>query len=173
MGRSSQAVAEDSGEVAPKRRRRKTVEEVVVPEVAEPTTDMRGRRPMSDLHKAALAEGRDQGRSVRYYLEALEQMTPRRGRRRTQESIEKRLATIEETFGSADALTRLHLAQERMDLEAELANGLGGPVDISELEDQFVAAVRPYSERKGISYAVWREMGVKPEVLRRGGMTRG
>ena len=38
---------------------------------------------MSDEHKAALAEGRAQGRAVRAYLEALEANKPRRGRKRT------------------------------------------------------------------------------------------
>ncbi len=32
---------------------------------------MRSVRPMTDEHKAALAEGRDQGRVVRRYLEAI------------------------------------------------------------------------------------------------------
>ncbi|MDQ1502388.1 MAG: hypothetical protein QOD57_115, partial [Actinomycetota bacterium] len=37
---------------------------------------------MSDEHKQALAEGRDQGRGVRLYLEALEKNRPKRGRKR-------------------------------------------------------------------------------------------
>ena len=36
----------------------------------------RTRSTMSDEHKAALAEGRDQGRAVRRYLEALETSRP-------------------------------------------------------------------------------------------------
>ena len=36
---------------------------------------------MSDAHKEALAEGREQGRAVRRYLEALEANKPRRGRK--------------------------------------------------------------------------------------------
>src|SRR5689334_9539098 len=39
-------------------------------------------RAMSDEHKAALAEGRAQGRAVRLYLEALEANKPKRGRKR-------------------------------------------------------------------------------------------
>jgi len=75
-------------------------------------------RAMSDEHKAALAEGREQGRIVRRYLEALESHRPRRGRKRTPESITKRLASVDEELASADALSRLHLVQERLDLEA-------------------------------------------------------
>lgn len=45
----------------------------------------RPRTRMSDQHKAALAEGREQGRAVQRYLEALEQNRPKRGRKRTRE----------------------------------------------------------------------------------------
>ena len=50
---------------------------------------------MSAEHKAALAKGREEGRIVRQYLEALESTKPRRGRKRTPDSIRKRLATID------------------------------------------------------------------------------
>jgi hypothetical protein len=46
------------------------------------------RRPMSDEHKEALARGRHEGRVVREYLEALRATKPKRGRKRTPESIE-------------------------------------------------------------------------------------
>jgi hypothetical protein len=127
---------------------------------------------MSDTHKAALAEGREQGRAVRRYLEALEAHKPRRGRKRTPESIQRRLATIEEQLPEADALTRLHLVQERMNLANELAAG-DNSVDMSLLEEGFVEAAAPYGRRKGITYAAWREAGVDPSVLRRAGIRRG
>ncbi len=127
---------------------------------------------MSDTHKAALAEGRDQGRAVRRYLEALEAHKPKRGRKRTPESVQKRLATIEQKLGDADALSRLHLVQERMNLQNELES-TGNTVDIQALEDEFVAAAAPYGARKGITYAAWRHLGVDPAVLRRAGIKRG
>ncbi len=127
---------------------------------------------MSDEHKEALAIGRDQGRAVRRYLEALEAHKPKRGRKRTPESIQKRLAVIEADLDTADPLTRVNLLQERMDLEAELA-AKEAVIDLSELEDDFVDAVADYSERKGISYAAWREAGVDASVLRRAGVRRG
>jgi hypothetical protein len=129
-------------------------------------------RSMSDAHKAALAEGREQGRAVRRYLEALESTKPRRGRKRTPESIRKRLAAIEEQFPTADPLSRVHLAQERMDLERELAAG-NQRVDLEALETEFVAVAAPYGERKGISYDAWRAAGVEPRVLRAAGIRRG
>jgi hypothetical protein len=127
---------------------------------------------MSDSHKAALAEGRDQGRAVRRYLEAVEAHKPRRGRKRTAESVQRRLAAITEKLADADALTRLHLVQERMDLEAELDSS-DNTVDLHALEDQFVAAAGPYGARKGITYAAWRQLGVDAGVLRKAGIRRG
>src|SRR5690349_8584542 len=119
---------------------------------------------MSDQHKAALAEGRAESRAVRVYLEALEQNRPRRGRRRTQESITKRLGTIDHELERASALTRLQLVQERMDLQRELET-IGTTVDLSAAEADFVNAAAGYGRRKGISYAAWREAGVPADVL--------
>ncbi len=129
-------------------------------------------RPMTDEHKAALAEGREQGRAVRRYLEALDAHKPRRGRKRTPESIQKRLSAIEEQLPAADPLTRVHLVQERMNLESELVS-TDNTVDLKALEDEFVAAAAPYGQRKGITYSAWRQAGVDPGVLRRAGIRRG
>ena len=127
---------------------------------------------MSDSHKAALAEGRDQGRAVRRYLEALEAHKPKRGRKRTPESVQKRLGAIDEKLAEADALSRLHLVQERMNLESELSSS-DSTVDLQALEDEFAAAAKPYGDRKGITYAAWRQLGVDPAILRKAGIKRG
>lgn len=129
------------------------------------------RTPMSDEHKAALAEGRNQGRSVRRYLEALDAHKPKRGRKRTQESMQKRLDRIDAEMASADPLKRLQLIQERLDLKLEL-DAAGEKVDLTGLEQEFVDAAAAYSARKGISYAAWRELGVEPAVLKRAGISR-
>src|SRR5437588_9105208 len=134
-----------------------------------PAKTKRSRSPMSDSHKAALAEGREQGRAVRRYLEALEAHRPKRGRKRTPESVEKRLTSIDEQLSDADPLTRLHLVQERMDLQNELEAG-DNSVDIAALEEEFVAVAKPYGDRKGITYAAWRQLGVDPAVLRSAGI---
>ena len=127
---------------------------------------------MSDSHKAALAEGREQGRAVRRYLEALEAHKPKRGRKRTSESVKKRLIVIEDKLPDADPLSRLQLVQERLNLQRELA-AADTTIDLTTLEDEFVAAAGPYGQRKGISYAAWREAGVDPAVLRKAGIGRG
>jgi hypothetical protein len=126
---------------------------------------------MSDEHKAALAEGRNQGRAVRRYLEALDAHKPKRGRKRTPESMQKRLDRIDVELAGADPLKRLQLIQERLDLKAEV-DAAGEKVDLSGLEDEFVSAAASYSGRKGISYAAWRELGVEPGVLKRAGISR-
>jgi hypothetical protein len=126
---------------------------------------------MSDDHKAALAAGRNEGRAVRAYLEALEAHRPKRGRKRTPESIEKQLASIDRQLPNADPLTRVKLIQAQMDLKIE-AEQLQLKTDLSDLEAQFVKAARNYSERKGISYAAWRAIGVSPATLTKAGITR-
>ncbi len=126
---------------------------------------------MTPEHKAALAEGRAQGRAIRVYLEALEAHKPKRGRRRTEASISARLESIEALLPDADPVKRLDLIQERLDLTDELA-AMQETVDMNALEKDFVAAAAGYSERKGISYSAWRELGVEPAVLKKAGIPR-
>jgi hypothetical protein len=126
---------------------------------------------MSDDHKAGLAEGRTQGRAVRLYLEALESSKPKRGRKRTPESIERRIAAIAQALPGADPIQKLGLVQEKIDLEAELES-LGPEADLSDLEDAFVESAATYSARKRISYTAWRAVGVPAAVLKRSGITR-
>jgi Cft2 family RNA processing exonuclease len=132
------------------------------------------KKGMSDAHKAALAVGREEGRAVRRYLEALDARRPRPGRKRTVASVTRQL---DETLGSlnkATPLDRVHLLQRRIDLEAELrqldADGNG---DDAELESAFVDALPGYSNRKHITYVAWREVGVPARVLRAAGIRRG
>ncbi len=127
---------------------------------------------MTDAHKKALAAGRTQSKAVRDYLEALEAHRPKRGRKRTADSIGKRLAAIEEALETAGITTRLNLIQERHDLLAELA-GMQVKVDLSGFEKAFVKHAKGYGARKGIAYSSWRSVGVPAEVLKKAGITRG
>ncbi len=130
-------------------------------------------KPMTEEHKTALGVGRAQGRIVRAYLEALEANKPRRGRRRTPDSIRKRLATIDAEFGEANALQRLEFTQERLDLGAELEKlETAGTTDLAALEAEFVTVAKDYADRKQISYAALREVGVPAEVLKQAGIGR-
>ena len=129
------------------------------------------RQPMSSTHKAALAQGRDEGRAVRRYLEAIEHNRPKRGRKRTPESVGKRLEVVNDQLGSADPLSRLHLIQEKTDLEAELARA-SSTNDLGTLEKAFVKVAKAYGQRKGIEYNAWRAAGVSAAVLHRADITR-
>jgi len=126
---------------------------------------------MSDEHKQALAQGRMESKVVRDYLEALRSAKPKRGRKRSPESIQKRLAKIETELASADPLTELLLLQERRDLQDE-AESLGSGDDLASAEEAFVKVAKTYSERRHISYATWREVGVEAAVLKRAGVPR-
>jgi len=126
---------------------------------------------MSDTHKAALAQGRAEGRAVREYLDALRANKPKRGRKRTPDSVTRRLEAIDTELESADALGELRLVQERRDLQLEL-EAMGDGVDMDALEQAFVSVADSYSNRQGISYASWREVGVPAAVLKRAGITR-
>jgi hypothetical protein len=129
------------------------------------------RPPMSGAHKEALARGREEGRAVRRYLEAVEHQRPRRGRRRTPDSIARRLEAVRVELTDADALSRLHLIQEQADLERELAR-LDVAADLDELELAFVKVAKGYGSRKGIGYNAWRAAGVPASVLAKAGIGR-
>ena len=125
-------------------------------------------------HKRAMAAGRKEGQAVKAYLDALEQHRPRRGRRRTADSIQKRLVAIDAEIGGASSLQRLQLTQERRDLQTELAGmQAGASADVSALEGAFVQVAKSYAQRKGIAYATWRDLGVPAAVLEKAGITRG
>ncbi len=132
------------------------------------------KRVVSDDHKAAMATGRTEAMAVKNYLDALELTRPKRGRKRTPDSINQRLvkisAELEENPGKIKELT---LIQERRDLEDELV-ALESKVDIdmAPLEKAFIAAAPGYSKRKGISYGAWREIGVSAAMLKAAGISR-
>ncbi len=127
---------------------------------------------MTDEHKAALSEGRAQGRAVRSYLEALETHKPKRGRKRTPATMRARIQQIEAALPEASPMSRLQMVQERMDLEKEI-EAAETKVDLTALEDEFVAAAKAYADRKSISHAAWREVGVPTALLKRAGISRG
>ena len=131
----------------------------------------RGPKEMTDEHKAALERGRAEGRIVRDYLEGLRSSKPKRGRKRTPDSINQRLQKIDDALADATAIEELQLIQERRDLNSELEQ-MDQSVDLSELEEAFVGVARTYGERKGISYGSWREVGVSAATLKRAGINR-
>lgn len=125
---------------------------------------------MSAQHKAALAQGRREGRAVKQYLEALGSRRP--GRPVTPERLRDKISSLESRIAEeADPLKALEMRQERLDAEAALVRA-EATEDFAGLEAAFIEHAKPYSERKGISYSAWRESGVPADVLRRAGIPR-
>jgi len=124
------------------------------------------RTKMTEAEKTEVA-------AVRDYLKALEQNAPRRGRRRTPESVERQLAVLEGEMEGTSVTKRLDLIQQRIDLEADLETlQQAGSVDLSALEAGFATHAAAYGGRRGISYAAWREIGVSPMALKSAGIRR-
>lgn len=126
---------------------------------------------MSDEHKQALAKGRAQSRAVKEYLAARE-VESKRGPKVTPQKLRERIETTRNAIAEEDdAARRVELIQQRMDDEERLEN-LEEEPDMEGLENAFVDAAAEYSERKGISYSAWRELGVPAAVLKRAGVRR-
>ncbi len=105
-------------------------------------------------------------------MKALDENRPRRGRKRTPEAVARQLEAIDQRLGSAEGLNRLHLVQKKHDLMKELER-LDRPSGLAEIESAFLKVAASYSERRSISYAAWRDVGVSPAVLKKAGITRG
>jgi hypothetical protein len=124
--------------------------------------------PMSEEHKAALAQGRKEARAIKSYLKALSNKRP--GRPVTKESLDKRLQTVQRKIEESDnPLDKVDLIQSKLDIEDALAE-LEDAEDLESLEAGFVESAASYSERKGVSYTAWREYGVPAKVLRTAGI---
>ena len=123
---------------------------------------------MSKEHKEALAEGRRQSRAIKAYLSALKSRRP--GRPVTKESLQARLERVEKQIEDAsDPLESVSLAQAKLDIEDQLAR-MDESENLEALEDGFIEYAKGYSERKGISYTAWRQVGVPAAVLRKSGI---
>ncbi len=129
------------------------------------------KKGMTPEHKAALALGREQSRAVANYLEALELNRPKRGRKRTLDTVKRQLVESNEALKTATGIAKVELIQRRRDLEVELAAmQAGGGPDLTALEKGFVKYAKGYAARKGISKAAFREVGVPADVLKRAGV---
>src|SRR5580765_5355734 len=122
---------------------------------------------MTDEHKAALAQGRTEGRAVRNYMTALQSTNAPKRRGRKGRSAEE---LAEALSASTDPMERLAL---RPLLRAALESESVDEVDLESLEQEFIKVVASYSERNGLTYADWREEGVPAAALKQAGMKRG
>jgi hypothetical protein len=132
------------------------------------------RAPMSDEHKEAISQGRQEVENIRPYLDALRATSGPKPRGR-KANPEKRLAEVDaalEGASSDDVMRVLVLRQERRDLLEKLAASAINELDLEALAANFVKFAAAYSERKGIAYPVWREMGVPIAMLKEAGITK-
>jgi hypothetical protein len=63
----------------------------------------------------------------------------------------------------------LDLLQSRLDIEEALAS-VKDVANLDQIEADFVANAKGYSQRKGISYTAWRRFGVPAAVLKKAGI---
>ena len=124
---------------------------------------------MDPEHKAKLAQGRKDAWAVKHYLEFLETNKPRRGRRRTPDSIASRLGVIATELETASPLGRLSLHQEEIDLNTEL-EAMKEVVDSTELRAAFVEAGSRYAASKGIGKQAFKQVGVDAATLKEAGI---
>jgi hypothetical protein len=129
-----------------------------------------GNMAMSAEHKEALAQGRREASAIKKYLGALGRRRP--GRPVTPESLKKRVADLSGRLsGEANALRAVEIRQQILDAEKALAEA-DTAASVDQLEKGFVQYAASYSDRKGISYAAWRQSGVPAQVLKKAGVRR-
>jgi len=128
--------------------------------------DVARRAPDVERRRSAIAAIREEALLVELALTAEDAKTRMAAAQhvRTPDGLRK--------LADAAPLHRLQLVQERMDLEREL-DRFDAADDLTGLERDFVKVAKGYAERKGISYAAWRELGISADVLRKAGITRG
>jgi hypothetical protein len=132
----------------------------------------RPQKSMSAAHKNALAAGRNDSAAVSRYLDALN--TPRqRGRKVSAATLRTRLRKAEGRVATSVGVARVLAHQDIRDLRARLArSGENAAGDIKKLEQAFVQVAKRFAQRRGISYAAWRDAGVPADVLKRTGIPR-
>ena len=125
---------------------------------------------MSAEHKDALAQGRREASAIKKYLGALGRRRP--GRPVTPESLKKRVADLSVRLsGEQNALRAVELRQQIIEAGKALAEA-DTAASVDELETGFIEHAASYSDRKGISYAAWRQSGVPAQVLKKAGVRR-
>jgi hypothetical protein len=130
------------------------------------------KQPRNAAHTAALTAALRERNIIHRYLTALRGHTPTPGRQRSITDINARIDAIDAKLPAADPITRLHLTQERLNLEKSATRRPQPVADLSRLENDFIAVAATYSTRKGISYAAWRHVGVPASTLTRAGISR-
>lgn len=104
---------------------------------------------------------------IRNYLLSLGLFESRRGRPLSHGGILKQMRAIVDAFAASDEKLHLLRAYTRLEEQLEFSR-----VGSKALVAEFVKHAAPYGERKGLSYADWRRLGVPTAVLGRAGVKR-
>lgn len=128
------------------------------------------QKKLSDEHLASLDVGRKQRRIIIAYLTALKTDKPKRGRKRSAQTVSTQLADaqadLELALKSGDVIKEVLSIQRITDLERELSKLSGDDAnDLGRLTAEFITVAAGYSQRKGIDRATWRKAGVPAKVL--------
>lgn len=102
--------------------------------------------------------------ALRRYLSALNEPS----RNVDPNRLRERIAAITADAADADPVRRLHLAQERINLERRLS-AIEDAAD-DNYEEEFIKVAASFAERKKISYRAFREYGVPAGTLRQAGI---
>lgn len=119
---------------------------------------------MVDENFAVFAAHRNETMAVRAYLEALERERLQPDGGGHQGSPERRLPV-------SDAHQAGGYWTGRSRRNGHGPGAIVTDVDLTVLEEKFVAVASSYGNRRGICYAAWRVVGVDPAVLRKAGIT--
>jgi hypothetical protein len=146
--------------------------------MTDPDTPKTNGDDQAAAAKAERAEAHSRGQyetnRIRKYLRMVEARAGGglRGLK-TREWVEQQVEKLPEQIrDEEDPVKRLLLTQQLLDNQAILAD-LPNEEEFQRAEEDFVAVVKGFSERKGLSYAAWRHVRVEPEVLERAGIKRG
>lgn len=128
------------------------------------------KKDLSPAHKKALAQGRNEGRAVRAYLDHIKTHKPKRGPKRTSTYIRNEIAKIDQHLSVLvlNPIDELKLVQKRMNLQKEL--GADKTQDNQKLESDFVKVAKSYGSKRGITRAAWLSIGVPSKVLDKAGI---
>ena len=126
-------------------------------------------RTRNAAHKKKVFDAKSESQRISHYLRALE--TRKNGRRpkKNPDVLERRIVSLQKYLKEATGLRRLQAVQRIRDMrrqEAELADA----GNFGKYEADFVASAAAYSEKQGIEYGSWREVGVSAAVLKKAGI---
>jgi hypothetical protein len=130
---------------------------------ATPTpTKSKTHGPRSEEVRVQMRQRQEETRIVKAYLAQLSEASHRRRR----DNLERYLDLAETKLaGDLQPIDRLTLLQRKHDLEAMLQ-----PVGAEDHTEDFTKVAANYSDRKGIAYRTWREVGVPASVLKAAGI---